>query len=665
MLISRNTLDNIYEDIDNIDVVIYDFVGSYSELEEHSILVFQYDDFMTYKAFNFNFIVIYDKNQKAMKDISQITSENWNLLKVISNIDKYSDLRRKEILKFGLDYDVMEMEQESQLVPISNTSLKKLVENKNLCKYSDKLNYIQSRKFDYINFIENSIDRLEEKIIEYKSNKPIDLTLAQELERKYLKKTAEDSELKNTNNNKEDIEKIDRELKSLSKLLIEIKEILETKRKSKVLDNKNNEYNKYIFNLNEIDNILNIDDTISTIDKKLNSFTKHPNIKEPKKGKIITDKVEIITLQEEFFLKNDANSIIFIFNLEVEEQFNLIQNRLNKLRKESSFIEDIKTIESSKDYKKIFKDLLGVNKKYLFREKFNKIVKDLYDDKINSIIDNRKTRETYRVEILDKMVELKMIGMHELYYFYTLNEDDITSRFRQNNFTKESKEIILRYLKSQKIEEVNTSMYLNTYQDKLSSLKQSDKKITKKEVDYLHELDYEFIVNQKNKTLIIKKLTAINNNEKKSKSIYTKLIREFLFTNLYRLEYDYTNTLVDYRIDDIDIYTQKERKRELIRMTSEKILSDLLEYVKNLIPYIEELIEDKKESLIYQFDGITCLENNEDIPYGSNIECFGFIRKIPLLNEDSTKEELLDIISALENNNIDYFCEYSMPYIVN
>ncbi|MBU4003008.1 MAG: hypothetical protein KKB94_11885 [Proteobacteria bacterium] len=626
--------------LDDIDIIIYDFVRADSTIEEHSILLFTYEDFITYQSFNNNFIVIYDKNQKAIKEIGEVANEDWNLYKEVSEYDytKTRDEIASEIEKL-----ILEIEYKLEDKEEADT-------NYSLIYLNQRLDYIEGRKpkeNTIIKSIQDKIVELDNKVENFKLQNTINSSLIQELENKYLDKPKQELNTDFTNENYTlQYKKWEEELTSLQEELQQKKIHLEAQKKTKILESLKLEYYKYALNLNDLKPILNFDDTLSSLKKKLHNLYE----------------LGMITEEQLFFLKNDSDSSRFVFNIEVEEQFNLIKNRLHKLRQESHFIESISDRQSSKEYFGLFKDLINVSKRDIFREKFEKLIRDIYDKKIMTIIDKRKKRELYRLLILNNIFDLKLIELYELFYFYKLDKDLVTTNFRQKQFTKESIQIILRYVKYLKADNIDTQIYDTAYAKKIKSL-QLNKVISKKELEFLIYQDFQLIVNPINKQFIIEELTLINKNEKRSRGIYTKLLREFIFSNLYRLEYNYGNDYVDYKIKNLNLFNQKERKRELVKMTSCQIRYDLYEYVEDMIIELEELVEDEKESLIFQFDGILCIENFDDAP--PNTKCFGFVKKLPKIGEHTTTEELLSIMKRINTENIRSFFEYSEPYIVN
>ena len=551
MIVSTNTFDSIFNQLDDFEILLYDF--ECDSIQEHKILSLSYDDYMIYKEFNFDYIVIYDKNQRAFRNISEVSNENWNLLKTVYEFQKpTTDL-------------VYETHEEKKL------------ENLYQKKKKYKRNYIVSDEYKKL---ENEIDCLEnyKYSTEFVNRKPI----------------------------------------------------------------------------------LNLDDVVSTICKKLENFHNDSIREEEKEGTIESD--EKISEEEIFFLKNNADAIFFIYSLEIEEEIELIVHRVNEFRKSSRYIDSIEKSNNRDYYNFLLKEFSKIDSAE-YNSKFQKIREKFYSEKINKIVDNRRTRETYRLEILDNISNLGLIEFYELYHFYSLNKDSITSNFRQNRFTKKSKEIILRYLKAQNIENVEKEQYLKAYQQKILSIYKK-KIISDKEKEELLYKDYEYIVNSSNKDYIIEDLVSINNNEKRSKGVYTKLIREFLFINLYALEYDYSNSYTSYKIEKLNLFKQQKKKTITIR-TSAEVQSDLYEYVEELVWELEEQLEDEKSLLEFKFNIFKTVEDEFDISKLLDEEVFIFRPKTPYINKNLSSKELISIIKKIENSMIIDFYEYSQPFKIN
>ncbi|MBA3026713.1 MAG: hypothetical protein FP820_09970, partial [Sulfurimonas sp.] len=229
MIIARNTLENIMNVLDDIDIIIYDFVRADSTIEEHSILLFTYEDFITYQSFNNNFIVIYDKNQKAIKEIGEVANEDWNLYKEVSEYDytKTRDEIASEIEKL-----ILEIEYKLEDKEEADT-------NYSLIYLNQRLDYIEGRKpkeNTIIKSIQDKIVELDNKVENFKLQNTINSSLIQELENKYLDKPKQELNTDFTNENYTlQYKKWEEELTSLQEELQQKKIHLEAQKKTKIL----------------------------------------------------------------------------------------------------------------------------------------------------------------------------------------------------------------------------------------------------------------------------------------------------------------------------------------------------------------------------------------------------------------------------------------------
>jgi hypothetical protein len=282
------------------------------------------------------------------------------------------------------------------------------------------------------------------------------------------------------------------------------------------------------------------------------------------------DKDNIFDSDKLFYLKNEYSSINILYNCNYMDEYLTIKDRVEKWR-DSDKYKDIDFELPSEFYRSMIT--------------FNDFILPIIKDKESKITDNRRYKKRNRLNTLYKIYKNKLINREELFYLLELNSDSISRNFRQYRFTQKSISRIKNHLSREidiqnkfiknnllkKLEKEENKIKNKLIKNKINLLKKSIKdfveenkeedykslnvlnyeskinllyknsQLSKEEEEHLLSQDMEIILDTTMKDIVIEDLTDINDNDKRSKSIYTKLYRELTFFNLYSYEHHYSD----------------------------------------------------------------------------------------------------------------------------